>query len=176
MTLEEYQKRVFEKNENAIVLEYKGQEKKAKFQCKKCGFIWESSASSMISNGKQCPNCEHYYNGERKIKNVLDKWVIKYESQFRFKNCRDKYPLPFDFYLPNDNVCIEYDGQQHFVQRQGWTDLKEIQKHDNIKNLFCKKQNIPLIRIPYWDEEDIEWILFNEFVKLNILEEIVNTD
>jgi len=39
---------------------------------------------------------------------------IEYIKQKRFEKCRNKLPLPFDFYLPNENICIEYDGIQHF--------------------------------------------------------------
>ena len=37
-----------------------------------------------------------------------------FESQKRFKDCKDKRQLPFDFYLPSYNVCIEYQGEQHY--------------------------------------------------------------
>lgn len=53
--------------------------------------------------------------GERKIKAVLDKVGVKYIREYKFENCRDILPLPFDFYLPHYNICIEYDGEQHFL-------------------------------------------------------------
>lgn len=174
LSLEEFQRRVSEKTENVVTLEYNGIHSKAKFKCKLCNHEWYSNADTMITNGKQCPNCMNYYNGEHIIKNILDKWGILYEEQFRFSECRDKRPLPFDFYLFNDNVCIEFDGQQHFIQRKGWTKLEEIQRHDEIKNLFCKNNNIKLIRIPYW-EGDIEYYLFDKLVKYNVLEEVKST-
>ena len=130
----------------------------------------------MVTNGKQCPKCMNYYYGEHKISCLLDMWGIQYTEQFRFLECRDQRPLPFDFYLLDYNVCIEFDGQQHFVQRNGWTELEVIQKHDEIKTIFCKNNNIDLIRIPYWEIDDIEYYLFDKLVQCNVLEEIKNTD
>lgn len=94
------------------------------------------------------------YEGEEKIKQILKKNKINFIAQFRFKDCKDKNTLPFDFYLPDYNCCIEYDGVQHFVATGGWnTDehLKYVQKHDSIKTKYCKENDILLIRIPYWD-------------------------
>ena len=41
-----------------------------------------------------------------------------------------------------------------------------------IKNDFCKRNNIDLIRIPYWEFDDLEYFLFDNLVKLGIIEEI----
>ncbi len=61
-------------------------------------------------------------------------------------------PLRFDFYLPNYNCCIEYDGEQHFRECDLCRDsLSDRQYRDNLKNDFCKRANIILIRIPYTD-------------------------
>ncbi|MDY0268822.1 hypothetical protein [Trichloromonas sp.] len=79
----------------------------------------------------------------------------------RFKDCRYKYPLPFDLYLSKYNLCIEYDGEQHFKTKEIWggkTQLKIIKKRDQIKNEYCKNNNINLLRIKY--DENIEEKLF----------------
>ena len=64
---------------------------------------------------------------------------------------KDKRKLPFDFYLPGLNTCIEYDGRQHFELKNGFwggeKSLKLTQKHDKIKNLYCKENKIKLLRI-----------------------------
>ena len=89
--------------------------------------------------------------GEFKIEQLLSKNNIPFIREFRFKNCRDKNQLPFDFYVDN-KYLIEYDGEQHTIEtRPGscWHDLQYYQKHDKIKNEYCKQNNIPLIRIPY---------------------------
>ena len=70
--------------------------------------------------------------------------------------------LPFDFYLPQYNCCIEYDGKQHYLYGGFGNDLLElmnIKYRDNIKTNYCQQNNIKLIRIPYWDFDNIEEIL-----------------
>ena len=73
--------------------------------------------------------------------------------------------LPFDFYIPDLNITIEYDGRQHyeiidyFGGLDGFIDTKI---RDTIKTIYCKENNIKLIRIPYWDFDKIEKILEKE--------------
>jgi len=68
-----------------------------------------------------------------------------------FEKCRGKRkPLPFDFYLTELNTCIEYDGKQYFLKESlFYSDQTKI--NDQTKNLFCKDNNIKLIRISYKD-------------------------
>lgn len=78
--------------------------------------------------------------------------------------------LPFDFYLPEYNLCIEYDGEQHFKpvdfanKGREWADKQfEIRRTcDEIKTEYCKKNNIKLLRIPYFKniEEELNIFLF----------------
>jgi len=52
--------------------------------------------------------------------NILIKNNINFISQYKFKDCifpDTKYPAIFDFYLPDKNICIEYDGEQHFYYK-----------------------------------------------------------
>ena len=65
--------------------------------------------------------------------------------------------MRFDFYINEDNYIIEYDGEQHFKDTNGFfkTTLEEIQKRDIFKNQWCKENNIPLIRIPYTRYDDL---------------------
>ena len=70
--------------------------------------------------------------------------------------------MPFDFYLPAYNLCIEFDGEQHFksIKHFGGEKRLSIQKiKDNIKTEYCKNNNIKLLRIPYYDFNNIEKIL-----------------
>lgn len=98
--------------------------------------------------------------GEFKIKNLLEKMNIEYIQEYSFKNCiSDKnYLLRFDFYLPDYNCCIEYDGEQHYKSTKGWggkEGLKTRQQRDSIKNQYCLDNNIKLIRIPYTEYDEI---------------------
>ena len=76
-------------------------------------------------SGKGCPICRMSH-GETQIRNYLSDRNIDFEIQFRFKDCRNKLPLPFDFYLPKHNLCIEYDGEQHFRENKIWKKFNYI--------------------------------------------------
>jgi len=100
--------------------------------------------------------------GERKIKEILIENKINFIREKRFEGCVNKIKLPFDFYLPGKEICIEYDGQHHFnsVSKYGGTEfLKKVQKNDDIKNKWCDKNNIRLLRISYKNKNKITEIL-----------------
>ena len=107
-------------------------------------------------SGRGCPKCR-LSKGEKEIEKLLNKFNIKYESQKKFEGCSFILPLKFDFYLPEYKTCIEYDGEQHFKKYKFEKDDKKLllrKKRDNIKNSYCKNNNINLIRIKY--DENIE--------------------
>lgn len=100
--------------------------------------------------------------GEKIIRQFLIKNKIKYVEQYKFSECKNIKELPFDFYLPKLNVCVEYDGEQHFksIDKWGGEDrFNDIKKNDNIKNEFCLNNKIELIRISYKEYNKIEDIL-----------------
>jgi hypothetical protein len=112
--------------------------------------------------------------GEKEVKNYLDNNDIIYESQKIFDDCFSvRYVnLRFDFYLPDFNICIEYDGKQHFHINEyfgGEEGYKIIKQNDDIKNNYCLKNNIKLIRIPYYNFNRVSEILDNEIKKHSIL-------
>ena len=83
--------------------------------------------------------------------------IAKYIPQKRFTQCRDKRPLPFDFYLPDYNICVECQGKQHYIAMEyfgGEKQLKNQLLHDEIKRNYCKKENIKLIEISYLEFKD----------------------
>jgi very-short-patch-repair endonuclease len=67
--------------------------------------------------------------------------------------------MPFDFYIPHLNMCIEYDGEQHYLPIYGNKCLKYVKSNDLIKTNFCKSNGIKLLRIPYWDADKIPQLL-----------------
>lgn len=111
-------------------------------------------------NGHGCPLCKTSI-GEKIINKFLLDNNIFFINQYRFEDCRNILPLPFDFYLPEKKICIEYDGKQHFDKNSRYYS-KTLIDNDNIKNLYCKNNNIKLIRIPYWDFNNIQDILTGE--------------
>ena len=122
-----------------------------------------SLAEYMYRHRVRCQKCSKILTqGELIIYNFLEKESIQFVNQKRFNDCKDKKVLPFDFYLPDYNTCIEFDGQQHFEPKYGEEKFKITQYHDQIKNKYCEDNNIRLIRIPYWDGHNIEEILTKE--------------
>jgi len=110
-----------------------------------------------------CPTCSSS-KGEIQVRNILISNNIRFIEQYRFKNCRRKLPLPFDFYLPELNICIEYDGEGHYrpIPRGRSIDtvgLEQSKTHDDIKTDYCKRNGILLIRIPFRDLKRIESII-----------------
>ncbi len=102
-----------------------------------------------------CPKCSES-KGEKIIRLLLDKKNIKYESQKKFDKCLSLSgsKLRYDFYIEKYNLCIEYDGEQHFSSVKYWGGDKNFEKlkiRDNIKNKFCIDNNINLLRISYKD-------------------------
>jgi hypothetical protein len=131
---------------------YEKTNKKVAIICPKHG-EFEQTPNDHISNKNGCPMCNES-KGERTIRQWLDKHNIKYVKQHKFKDCKDIRPLPFDFYLPELNTCIEYDGEQHFKEISVFThknsNLSMIKKRDKIKTLYCnKKENPKLIRVKF---------------------------
>jgi len=108
-------------------------------------------------SGSGCPICNES-KGEEAISKYLTENNIKFIRQHRFSDCKDKKPLPFDFYLPAINTCIEYQGRQHYepVKRFGGEkELIKTQKRDLIKLNYCIDNKITLERIRY-DEHILE--------------------
>lgn len=119
--------------------------------------------------GQGCRFCRES-KGEKAIDSYLQNHNIRYIREYRFNDCKYKRTLPFDFYIEDVNIAIEFDGEQHYTplsfgskEKQEATDrLKEIQIRDAIKTKYCIDNNIKLIRIPYWDIDNIEVILDKE--------------
>lgn len=125
------------------------------WRCKcECGTICERLSSSLLQGVAISCGCIHS-KGEQLISYLLQQNNINYETQKTFQNCRfsnTNYLARFDFYLPDYNCLIEFDGKQHFEYTSGWNTKKnfeKIQQHDIFKNQWCKNNNIALIRIPY---------------------------
>lgn len=116
-----------------------------------CGHEWKIKVNDFV-NGHGCPKCA-CSKGEAYIERWLENHGISFESQKIFPDCVYKRPLRFDFYINDINLAIEYDGKQHFQEVDAWHDIQESlairKKRDSIKNDYCKKNKITLLRIPY---------------------------
>ena len=67
-----------------------------------------------------------------------------------------------DFIIEDKKVWIEYDGEFHYKNKMNEKYYETLLVHDELKNKYAKKNNWRLIRIPYWDFNNIENILDKE--------------
>jgi hypothetical protein len=133
--------------------------------CIKCGKSYETRIDHRAGKSKTgCPFCK-LSKGELEVKRCLENFKINYIPQYKFKDCRYKKLLPFDFYFKEYNTCLEYLGQQHFYVIDffgGEKAFEEQKRRDKIKKDYCHNKEIKLIEIPYWEFNDIENILIKE--------------
>lgn len=164
-TQEQFVSEMKQKHPNIEILgTYKNNKTKVKCRCLECGEEFIGLPHSMLDAWRGCPRCSISV-GEKSIRSWLIENDINYIPEHTFADCRDQRVLPFDFYLPDYNTIIEYDGKQHFEKNDYWGGecaLRIVQHHDRIKNDYCSSNNIHLIRIPYWDFNNINDILTKE--------------
>lgn len=145
------------------LVEYVNCNKKVKIICKKCNFKFLQNPSNHLS-GQGCPKCNES-KGENKISYYLYKNNIQFIPYKGFESLRDIRSLKFDFYLEDLNLLVEYDGMGHYLACFGFTleqkqkNLEGCQRRDKIKDEWAKANNIPLLRIPYWDYDRIEELI-----------------
>ena len=124
-----------------------------RIKCNTCGHKFERSASHHSrekSTSGGCPLCLYpQYSGELAIESILIGNEITFEKQKYFSGLGQRR---FDFYLPDQKACIEYDGEQHFMPVKffgGQARYEAQKKRDAAKADFCEQNGIKLIRIPY---------------------------
>lgn len=125
-----------------------------------CGNITYTNTNSLKNGDTQSCGCIRS-KGERKINEILFANEINFQTQYWFKDLKDKKYLYFDFGILDDEgnlkCLIEYQGEQHFfkVFPEEWNDFTI--KHDRMKREYCEKNNIKLIEIPYTDFNKIDF-------------------
>lgn len=141
-------------------------------KCRNCGKVYLGIPTELISEKRThgmnpCSCWKKYSVGVQKIINILNDNNIIFEQEKKYDTCVSPKgnALPFDFYIPSKNILIEYDGEQHFKIAFGQDEDKlTLQKeYDKIKNEWCIKNNITLIRIPYYKKfSNLEELLGGE--------------
>lgn len=151
-----------DRDEYELLSEFTNTRAKIKVLHKKCGNTFEIKVSNFLLRGLGCPHCKNSH-GEDMVKNVLKNISVDFSKEYKFPDCKNVLPLPFDFALfKNGEVVglIEYDGEQHYQAVDffgGEEGLKRRKHNDDIKNQYCKKNKIPLLRIPYtYKRPDVE--------------------
>lgn len=137
---------------------------KMKYECS-CGNISRITFHN-FQNEHRCKVCSES-KAEKRIANYLNGKNIVFEREYKFNNCRNVLLLPFDFAIFNNNnliFVIEYDGILHYKANFGEESFQKLIINDQIKTKYCQDNGISLLRIPYWDFENIESILDSYFI------------
>lgn len=119
--------------------------------------------------GKRCTKCNES-TGEQTIRKYLENNNIKFEKEYIFDNLIGigGNNLRFDFAIFEDNNLIslcEFQGKQHYEHAVKWMndyEFNRLKKHDQMKRIYCEQNNIKLIEIPYWEQDNIKIILHTE--------------
>lgn len=173
LSQEEFEKRIRKRNKNILVEgKYNGYNSKVQCKCLICNTEWNPIASSIMKS-TGCPFCSMSI-GEQLIKYYLESNNIIYDYEYSFQDLKgiNGGLLSYDFYLPQYNLLIEFQGIQHEKSSEyfGGKDHFVYQKeHDKRKRLYAENHSINFLEIWYYDIENIEKILDQYFKELNNL-------
>lgn len=168
---EQFEREVYELvgDEYTLIGEYIGALTKATFKHNECGHTWNILPSNFFQ-GNRCPQCNSS-KGEQVIRRYLTNNHINFQQEYSFDDLTGLAgsPLRYDFAIFNNAsnsllFLIEYDGEFHFKEYYESQNFETLQIHDQRKNQYCKDNNIPLIRIPYWKFDNIEKILKSQII------------
>ena len=134
--------------------EYKGNRQHISIKHLVCGTVYKARYSDIQCGHTGCPYCNSS-KGELIISKILNTLNIKYEAQKTFDDLKDKSYLSYDFYIPDQNILIEYQGLQHYQPVEyfgGENQFKLQQQHDKLKSEYAKINNYNLITVPYTED------------------------
>ena len=150
-------------------VDYKNNNTNLEIICQKHGSFLQTPYNHI--KGAGCPTCKES-KGEKMIANKLESNKINFIRQKKFKDCFTSadidgkercYLLPFDFYLPEYNTCIEYDGEGHYKVIYNDKSFERTKFTDELKTKYCEDNGLKLIRIPYtMKKEDVEPYILSE--------------
>ena len=138
-----------------------------KCKCLIHNITYKTQPKNFLYRGSSgCPKC-FQSTGEYKLKLILDKLGFVTKAQYSFDDCRYKHKLRFDYYDIDKNIAFEYQGQQHYYpvnfggmsDKEAKKEFEESRIRDNIKKDYCRKNNIKLICVPYWEYDNMEHFL-----------------
>lgn len=140
-----------------ISIDYNGHNSTIHLRCD-CGNDWSTHYYNITGSGSGCPACVtlRQSKGISNIIKILSVYNIEFELEKKFEKCVDIRQLPFDIFLPHNNIIIEFDGIQHYHPVNffgGEKHLQGVQRRDKIKEQYCRDNNIKLYRIRY--DQDI---------------------
>lgn len=159
---EQFKKELYKVNPNIeIIGEYKKQSDHIMVKCKVCKNEWSPIGTSLLQ-GFGCPIC-CISHGEKRIDRYLHENNIEHTHQKDYDGLVGVGGglLSYDFYLPKENILIEYQGEYHdgTANNQTKEQFEKQQIHDKLKKEYTINNNIQLLEIWYWDYDNIETIL-----------------
>lgn len=174
---EDAEKHIGEKYGNLTIVDYELKNKNYYYICNcDCGNKVTVLGKNLFSgNTTSCGCINSKANAE--MDRILTQLHIPFKREYRFEDCRDKAPLPFDFALFNEQDeligLIENNGDQHYSARgTQWNTPERLiytQKHDYIKQKFAEDNHIPLLIIPYQYFNQLEkFLTTSDFWKIII--------
>jgi hypothetical protein len=162
-------------SEYIVIGEYKNNDTDVKMQHNtvECQHEFTVRAAQFMNLGTRCPKCTSASRGESDIEDILKENSVHYKTQYIFKDCKFKSHLRFDFAIFEDlektmlKYLIEYQGEQHYSpqrfhgisQEKADKNYKDDVIKDKIKVDYCKKNNIELLIIPYWERNKLNEII-----------------
>jgi len=142
-------------------------------RCKTCGHEFRQQANNHLF-GQGCPSCSRS-KGEKAIELWLKNNNINNKPEHWFEDCRGICrPLPFDFWLPEHNILIEYQGRQHYElvyfskddkhKESLEKNFEQTKINDSIKKQYCIDKGIELVEISYKQLRSIDKILSTKLI------------
>lgn len=168
MSHDEFMRRLDDSNPDIEPLErYRRMKTKMKFKCRKCGNVW-STIPYIVLIGCSCPACmKRKSHGEKRIERYLESQKINFDVQKKFDGLTgiNGGRLSYDFYLPDHNLLIEYQGEYHdgSVSLQTMDNFWTQVENDQRKRDYAEQNNYNLLEIWYYDFNSIETILSKRF-------------
>ena len=152
---------------------------KIKWECLVCNNEWEASANDICNSKSGCPLCKN--KNEKLIYNLLKENDVKFERQkdIRILNINENRHCKVDFYFPDHNLIIEYNGHQHYrpvrfcgiSQERAEANFIKQQDRDMYVRNFCKTNNIELLEIDgreCYGETKIKEMISHLIIKLTV--------
>lgn len=154
---------IFGDGEYDILSYYKDSHTKILVRHNRCGHIYPAVSYSM-TQGHGCSWCNRLSYRERLISFFLDKISVRYVSQAIFPWTYPK-KYRYDFYLPEFNLILEYNGEQHYRNVECFKEsLENIQRRDRIKKELALKNGLDYMIIPFWySDDEIKDIITKKF-------------
>lgn len=181
-TTEQFKKDVYSAfgNEYIVIGEYVDARTRIKIKHTVCNTEFEPPAGRFLrEEGFKCPTCTTYKSrGEVSLNKCLSLNKINFIEQKKFSGLKLEKELVVDFFIPELNLVIEYDGEHHFRPIEyfsKFTNSEKVKQSDILKENYCNDNSIYLLRIPFWEYHNIEKIINKILIyKLQLIEKTIN--